>query len=135
YKSGVIQESYGIEVRSTPRTSLATVYYNSESGILEIRGDSRKAETFAKEIARLLNQQVNLEYIETPFSHKIGDIADRLKGELIDATSRPEMILEDFDENQIKAVANVLSALDEYFNTNDAEELAEELQQANTAFG
>lgn len=135
YKSGIIQEPYGTEIRTTPRTSLITVYYNAESGILEIRGDSRKSEQVAKEIARLLNQQINLEHIQAPFNHRIGDIADKLDGELIDTTSRPEMILEEFDENQIEAVANVLTALDDYFNSNDTDELASQLQQTNSAFG
>jgi len=135
YKSGIFQEVFGTEIRTIPKTSLATVYYNEKTGILEIRGDSRKAESIAKEIARLLNQQINLEFIESPFNHRIGHIADDLKGELIDTTSKPEIILEEFDEDQIRAVANVLTALDEYFDTNDTEQLANQLEQANSAFG
>ncbi|WP_212926924.1 hypothetical protein [Oceanobacillus sp. J11TS1] len=79
--------------------------------------------TIAKEIARLLKQQVNLSQVEAPCNHMIGDIADKLKGELIDATSKPEIILEEFDEEQSSAVANVLTALDVYFNTSDSDEL------------
>ncbi|MCT1901870.1 hypothetical protein [Oceanobacillus sojae] len=135
YKSGVNQEVYATGIETTPRTSLTTAYYNSDSGILELRGDPRKAETIAKEIARLLKQQINLSQVETPFNHKIGDIADSLNGELIDATSKPEIILEEFDEDQSSAVANVLTALDVYFNTNDSEELEKQLQEANKAFG
>lgn len=135
YKSGINQEPYGTEIRTTPKISLSTVYYSENEGILEIRGDSRKAESIAKEIARLLNQQINLESIESPFIQRIGNIADNLEGELIDTTSKPELILEEFEEAQVQAVANVLTALDEYFDTNDAEQLALGLQQANSAFG
>lgn len=135
YKSGITQEPYGTEIRTTPKISLATVYYNEKEGVLEIRGDSRKAEAVAKEIAGLLNQQVNLELIENPFTERIGNIADKLNGELIDTTSKPELILEEFEDGQVQAVANVLAALDEYFNTNDTEQLELGLQQANSAFG
>lgn len=135
YKSGIIQEPYGTEIRTTPRTSLATVYYDENTGVLEIRGDSRKAEAFAKVIAKSLSQQVNLEQVKAPFEQRIGDIADKLDGELIDTNSTPEMILENFEEEQTQAVANVLKALDDYFATNDTEQLAQQLQEANTAFG
>ncbi|GAA0428923.1 hypothetical protein GCM10008983_01550 [Lentibacillus halophilus] len=134
HKSGVNEEPHVTEITTTPKTSLSTVYYHSDSGILELRGDSRKGETIAKIIARLLKQQVSLERIETPFYHKIDDIANNLGGALIDAKSKPEMLLEDLDEDKIKAVANVLTALDNYFNTENAEELETQLQQANNAF-
>nr|WP_289038303.1 hypothetical protein [uncultured Allobacillus sp.] len=134
YKNGVRQEPYGTGVNTTPRGAFATVLFDTNSGIVEIRGDSRKAEDIAVKVAALLDQQVNLERIEAPFNQTIGNIADSLEGELIDSTSKPELILDDFAEEQTEAIVNVLQALDDYFRYYDTEVLEEKLNQANTAF-
>ncbi|SFA82981.1 hypothetical protein SAMN04488072_102168 [Lentibacillus halodurans] len=134
YKSGVRQDPYGTDITTTPKSGFSTVYFDSNSSILEIRGDTRKADEIASIVAGLLDQRVNLEPVEIPFNQTIGQIADNLEGELIDATSKPEFILEDFDEEQTNAVGNVLLALDEFFSTNDTELLEEQLNYANQAF-
>ncbi|MBY6272744.1 MAG: hypothetical protein CW346_11105 [Bacillaceae bacterium] len=134
YKSGVRRDYYVTGVNVSPKSEIVTVYLNTQSGILEVRADPRKSEKIAKSVAQILNRQVIMEQVTAPFGEKIESIADKLKGELIDATSKPELLLEDFTERQAKAVVEILQALDKFLKSNDIDELEENLKQANEAF-
>jgi hypothetical protein len=135
YKNGVRQEfNYHGEMTVTPKHAVSTVYVHLDQGLLEIRGDSRKANDIAEMLAEKLKQKINLDLVGHPFGQAIGTIADSLGGELIDATTTPGAVLEEFTEDQAVAVANVLVAIDDYFSANDTAALEEKLLAANAAF-
>lgn len=134
YKSGVRTDYYVTGVTVSPRSEISTVYLNKQLGILEVRGDPRKSEIIAKDVARLLNRQIIIEQVRAPFAQNIHNITDSLDGELIDATSKPEFLIQSFTDDQTKAIVNILNALDKFLKSNETDELVEELKQANEAF-
>jgi len=134
YKSGVRYESTTTTIRTITRTAISTVYYDSERGILEIRGDTRKAPDIARKVAQTLGLQITMEPIEAPFEQEMGTIVDSLDGELIEATSKPDIIFEAFTEDELNSVVNVLKALDEYMETKDTDVLETHLQNASDSF-
>lgn len=134
YKSGVRTEYYATGVTVSPRSDISTVYLDKQLGILEVRGDTRKSEVIAKNVAKLLNKQIVIEQVTAPFAQNLDNIADRLGGELIDATSKPEFIIQNFSEEQTEAIVNILDALDNFLKSNDTDELVEELSKANAVF-
>lgn len=98
YKSGVRYETTPTTIRTVSRTAVSTVYYDSEEGILEIRGDTRKVPDIARKVAQSLGLQVTLEPVEAPFEQEMGNIADSIGGQLTEATSKPELYFEEFTE-------------------------------------
>lgn len=135
YKSGVAQKAYGNELHPVVSTSVSTVYIDTEKGILEVRGDNKKAPQVIEEIMKVLQQRVNVDEVTTPFEAEISSIADKINGELIDATSKPDVVLEDFNEDKVEAIGKVLSGIDEFFISGDEEELGKNLSEANEIFG
>ncbi|MES1040627.1 SAP domain-containing protein [Peribacillus simplex] len=134
YKSGVRYETTPTTIRPITRSAISTVYYDADRGILEIRGDTRKAPDIARKVAQTLGLQITMEPVEAPFNQEMGDIADRLKGQLTEATSKPELIFEKFSEGELNSVVNVLRALDEYMQTKDIDVLETHLQNASDSF-
>jgi hypothetical protein len=134
YKSGVRYETTPTTIRPISRAAISTVYYEANRGILEIRGDTRKSPDIARKVAQLLGLQITLEPIEAPFSQEMGTIADNLGGELTEAISKPELMFEDFSEDELNSVVNVLKALDEYMQTRDTDVLEMHLQNASDSF-
>jgi hypothetical protein len=134
YKSGVKREYYGTEVSISPKSEITTVYVDEKTGLIEVRADAKKSDKVATAFARLINQQVTLNQVVAPFSVDIEKIADNLGGELIDVTSKPEFILEDFTPEHAKAVVDILAALDNYLKTMDINQLEADLNEANEAF-
>lgn len=70
-----------------------------------------------------------------PFADNVGELADSLGGTLNETVAKPEFILENLTEDQVKAIVNILQALDSYFIESDINILDDELRQANEAFG
>ncbi|MCQ6277406.1 hypothetical protein JMM81_21295 [Bacillus sp. V3B] len=134
YKSGVRYEPTPTMIRTITKSAISTVYYDSNRGILEIRGDTRKASDIARKVAQTLGLQITMEPIEAPFEQEMGDIADSLGGRLTEATSKPELFFEEFSENEMNSVVNVLKALDEYMQTKDSDVLETHLQNASDSF-
>ena len=134
YKSGVRYETTPTMIRTISKSAISTVYYDSNKGILEIRGDTRKAPDIARKVAQTLGLQVTMEPIEAPFEQEMGDIADSLNGQLTEATSKPELFFEEFSENEMNSVVNVLKALDQYMQTKDSDVLETHLQNASDSF-
>lgn len=135
YKAGVTQKAYGNTLRNIVSTSVSTVYIDTNEGIIEVRGDNKKAPQIINEITRVLQQQVNVDEVNAPFENEIAHIADEIGGELIDATSRPDFVLGDFDDDKIEAIGKVLSGLDDFFVSGDGEELGKTLNDASDLFG
>lgn len=135
YKSGVRYVTTPTSIRAVSKSNIATAYYDVELGILEVRGDSKKSMELARAVAQLLNLQVTMEQIETPFEFEIGDIADSLGGELIETTSKPELYFEEFPEEDLRSVLSVLEALDDYIKTQDVSSMEAQLQAISDTFG
>ncbi|AKG05510.1 hypothetical protein AAV35_012590 [Salimicrobium jeotgali] len=135
YKDSVRYEPSATSVRAVSKTSIATVYYDQNKGIIEVRGDTRKARDIAIKVAGLLNQTVNLEPVTDVFEREIGDIADNLSGELVEAKSKPQHYLEEYTDEETQSVIDVLSALDRYIETKDSDVLETSLQQISDSFG
>lgn len=134
YKNGVRKEFYGTEITISPVSEITTVYVNQQLGIIEVRAESKKAEKVASALARIINKEITLEPITAPFQLSIGEIADALGGELIDTTSKPELILDNFGDEQAHAVVSILAGLNDYFKTNEIGVLENCLKKANEFF-
>lgn len=64
----------------------------------------------------------------------MGDIADKLNGQLTEATSKPEFYFEEFSDDDSKAIVDVLKALDDYIENKDSSSLENALQNASDVF-
>lgn len=137
YRAGKTRYVYGPELEYRPRTETITVYFNEKDKFFEVRSEPRKAEKVAKVLAELASLQITLEQIKVaaPFGYNTENIADALGGVLIDAKAKPELLLENFTEDQAKAVVEILSAIDAYFSGEDFETLREELDKTKEKFG
>lgn len=91
----------------------------------------------AESFVRAINQTISLNHstLLAPFGNNVENFADALNGKLIDATSKPELLLENFTEEQAQAVVDILIALENYFEEDDIEQLQTCLQDANIKFG
>jgi hypothetical protein len=134
YQDGVRRDVGLTEMQISPRSEVTTVYLNVLTGTIEVRTDAKKASKVISTLGLLLRQQVNLEQIEAPFGQSIETTAVNLNGELIDATSKPELILEDFTTQHAETVVNILASLDKYMKTNDINTLEEDLKIINEVF-
>lgn len=134
YKNGVRKEFYGTEMNVVPISEITTVYVNEELGIIEVRADSKKADKVASALARIIDKEITLEPVTAPFLLSIGEIADALDGKLIDTTSKPELILDNFGDDQAKAIGVILTALNNYFVTKDINVFDECLKKAEEVF-
>ena len=135
YKSGVRYETTPTTIRPVSKATISTVYYDADMGILEVRGDTKKSVEIARTVAQMLNLQVTMEPVESPFTQEIGSIADKLGGKLIETTSKPEMYFEEFSEEELSTVFGVLHTLDEYIQTKDSSSLEAQLQAVSDSFG
>lgn len=137
YNSGNRREVNGTSVHIVPKCEVTTVFINLQTDIIEVRTDSRSANNIASHIARLIGQQVTLEQkrILAPYGNNVELIANALRGELIDATSTPEFIFEDFNEQHTKAIIDILNALNNFFDEEDEAELVNNLRQSSQIFG
>lgn len=134
YKNGVRREYYGTEVSVSPKSEITTVVIDEKTGLIEVRADARKADKVASSLAKLINQQIILDQVIAPFSIDIESIADRLDGELIDVTAKPEFILEDFTPEHGRAIVKILASLDHYLKSQDIDQLESEINEANAVF-
>lgn len=136
YRNGVRKHTDFTEVTVVPRSDVATILIDEEVGLIEVRAESKSAQKVASSLAKLVKQQITLDQkkILAPFGNKVGLIADRLKGEMIDATSKPELIFEDFDAEHTKAMFEILNALNSFFDEDDETELIQRLRQASEIF-
>lgn len=135
YKSGVIYETTPTTIKPVSKTTISTVYYDASMGILEVRGDTKKSLEIARTVAQMLKVQINMEPVEAPFEQEIGNIADALKGKLVETTSKPEIYFEEFHKDELSSIIDVLDALDNYMQTKDSSELETQLQALTDTFG
>lgn len=137
YKAGVSRHFHGARMELRPNSGVRTVYVNETTGCIEIRTDAKGSGKFATSLARLIQQEIFISQtdIMAPFGNNIERMADAIGGELIDATAKPELLLEDFTQVQASAVVRILSALDAFFEEDDIDALQENLQAAKVHFG
>lgn len=137
YNSGNRRSVDGTEVHLVPKSEITTVYIDTEKDIIEVRTDARNASKIASSIATMIGQQITLEQtrILAPFGNNVEQIANALNGELIDATSTPEFVFEDFNQQQTAAIINILNALNDFFDEENEETLIESLKSAAETFG
>lgn len=137
YNSGNKREVNGTDVQIVPKCEVTTVFINQETDLIEVRADSKNANNIASHIARMIGQQITLEQkkILAPYGNNVELIANALQGELIDATSTPEFIFEDFNEQHTKAIIDILNALNTFFDEEDETELIQNLRQSSQIFG
>ena len=122
---------------SRPAPKMCTVYIDEEKGIVEVRAEPRVAKGIAETLFSIIRQRAFMEQHEVlaPFGHDVENFADALNGEVIDTSSKPEILLEDFTTEQAEAIVDILSALDEYFSEEDIVTLQSNLTAANEVFG
>lgn len=137
YKSGVSRHFHGAQLDLRPNSGVKTVYVNEDTGCIEVRTDAKASGKFASNLASLIRQHITMTQINflVPFGNDIERIADALGGELIDAVAKPELLLEDFTQDQANGVVSILSALDAFFEQEDIDVLQDSLQAARTIFG
>lgn len=136
-KNGIRRDYYGSKSEAVVQPEIITAYIDINNGIIEVRTDSKKANKVAESFVRAINQTISLNHstLLAPFGNNVENFADALNGKLIDATSKPELLLENFTEEQAQAVVDILIALENYFEEDDIEQLQTCLQDANIKFG
>lgn len=136
-KYGIMRNVVGATIERYPKTMITTVVVDENTGIVEVRTSPDAANSIMKKLGRMLEQQVTLglKRIIAPFGYNVERIADALDGELIDTVSKPELLLEDFTQEQAIAVVEILSALDDYFKTDDIKGLESALNQSRAKLG
>lgn len=137
YNSGNKRTISGTEVYITPKSEITTAYLNLSDGIVEVRTDARHATKIASAITNIVGVNMVLEPQEilAPYGNNVEQIANALDGELIDATSTPEIPLESFTEDQAQSILDILNALNSYFDDESETELIESLKSASESFG
>ena len=137
YKSGVTQTFHGTQLNTLPTSAVKSIYLNELENCIEVRTDARSANKFARILAKLLRQQISITQTDilAPYGNDIEGIADALNGQFIDYTAKPELLLESLSEDQAEAIINILSALDEYFQDGDTDQLSKNLQSSKDLFG
>lgn len=137
YNSGNRRSINGTEVYLVPKSEITTVYIDTEKDIIEVRTDAKNSIKIASSIATMVDQQITLQHVEilAPFGKDVEQIANALNGELIDATSTPEFVFEDFNEQQATAILDILNALNDFFDEENEETLIENLKSASETFG
>ncbi|EPY7701422.1 hypothetical protein [Bacillus paranthracis] len=136
YKYGVGFDYYR-DMVSYPKTRLCTAYINEQKGIVEVRAEPKVANEIAATIFALINQRTFMEQFKVlaPFGEDVEKFADALDGEVIDTSSKPDVLLDDFSNEQAVATVDILGALDDFFATDDIESLKENLVHAQEIFG
>ena len=126
----------GNEVTVEPKMEIVTVLVDEINNCIEIR-NSKKSKTIAEKFAKMVGENVFLKpkKISEICNNDIEFIANKLNGRLIDSTSKPELIFDDFDQSQSKAVFNMLKALDAFFEDDDIDNLSVNLKEARSNLG
>ena len=137
YNSGNKRTISGTEVYITPKSEITTAYLNLSEGIVEVRTDAKHATKIASAITNILNVEIVLEPQEilAPFGNNVEQIANALNGELIDATSTPELNFENFSVEQAQGIFDILNALNLYFDEENETEFIESSRSASETFG
>lgn len=137
YNSGNRRSISGTEVYITPKSEITTAYVNLQEGIVEVRTDAKNAIKIGSAITQKIGAEIVLQQqrILAPFGNDVEQIANALNGELIDATSTPELDFQNFTEDQARTILEILNALNAYFDDEDDHELIESLKGASETFG
>jgi len=134
---GNTRNVYVNQISYRPRTATTTVYFDERKKFLEVRAEPKRANKIAQSIARLLKQQISMEQVKVaaPYGYSAERIADALNGELFDAKAKPELLLENFNEEHAAAVVEILRAIDNYFDNEDIGALSSSLESTKEKFG
>lgn len=148
----------GTDMRAIPETTIVTIYVDETNKIVEIRMDARNAKKLSSSFSKLIERPILPIELLNPFKpgqakleeRKTGlnqesenssasvQLAERfaevLEGELMDATSTPQLLLKDLTSEQTDAVMAILEILNEFMVDDDEEQLVSKLREATEAF-
>ncbi len=116
---------------STPKVSFITAIYFVHDNLLEVRAEPTNATRIATWLASVISDGIVFQRVElnTKTGSDIGDFADVLNGRLVEAVASPELSLTDFSPEQATAMAQILSALDQFFVDDDGDKIIDTLRQ------
>lgn len=137
YKSETRLRVSGLRTVEDRITSLVTVVIDKDERYIEIRGNDKtikKVEEYMGKIFYGTIEPLERQNIIAPFGNEIERFADVLEGHLVETVSIPEEILSELSDEQLKAIANILIAIDEYFATGDFLELENVLKNSIACF-
>lgn len=137
FKSGTRRKLIGLEPSNESIISLVTLIINEEKNFIEIRGNDKtikKVEKYIGSIFSGLIEPLERQNIIAPFGQKIGKLADSLGGKLVETISTPEEILSELNDEQSKAVVDILITIDEFFSTGDFTRVEETLRDSRACF-
>lgn len=130
YKSSVKSEFYGLEFDTRPVPGYCTLYINHKKGLVEYRGENRKADVSIEQFLNNFTMFSDKNTVREKFDFDIDDIAEKLNGEQFDSLSRTE-IETVLDSEELEAITKVLKGLDSYFKDNSIDELENSLISVN----
>ncbi|REI04715.1 hypothetical protein DOS62_05205, partial [Staphylococcus felis] len=113
--------------------SFATLYINFATQLIEYRGDAKKSKMTISSFLKSIDKTDNSLKVKEKFDFKVEDVADKLDGILIDTISLPEANIKN-DDQKLQGISKVLEAIDEYFQTNNIDNLENALNDVNDQF-
>ncbi|REH98360.1 hypothetical protein DOS67_01400, partial [Staphylococcus felis] len=133
YKNRVKSEFSGTNIIQTSIPSFATLYINFATQLIEYRGDAKKSKMTISSFLKSIDKTDNSLKVKEKFDFKVEDVADKLDGILIDTISLPEANIKN-DDQKLQGISKVLEAIDEYFQTNNIDNLENALNDVNDQF-
>ncbi|MBP2646115.1 MAG: hypothetical protein H6Q75_1555 [Firmicutes bacterium] len=134
YKSPIFRNFYDIKT-VYPRSAVATVVINESNGYIEVRADYKSAPQIAAALGQLIKIPLKQKRIGEKSGNRIEGIAKALNGNLVDASAKPDLLLDEPTVEQAKAVIKILAAIDCFFENEDTEILRTRLLEGREAFG
>ncbi len=129
YKSAVNVDYYLNNRREHARYETITVYVDMEKNVVEVRASSKTSKNIIASLAGIVNEEYIFRQVDFlgNFDNSLERIADEIEGKLIDAIGKPEGLVDAFEDVQGESIVSILSAIDEYYNTNDLTVLEQNL--------
>ena len=131
YRSSVNINYIISEATTSSRYDLVTVVVDLDKNALEIRASSKVAKKINNYIADLVNefgyQFKQYNFLEN-FDNKLEEIADTLKGQLIDAQGKPNGNTSTIDQEKGEALVSILSAIDSYYGEGEISLIEQRLE-------
>ena len=133
YKNGVKSEIDGTTIIKRSIPAYATLYINFKKQLIEYRGDARRSKKTISSFINNINKTNNSFKVKEKFDFTVEEIADNLKGELIDTISLPDTNVKN-DDQKLKGISEVLEAIDYYFKDDNIDNLETALSDINELF-
>lgn len=110
---------YGIAEDAT--LALLSVFIDQNQGFVEIRGDRRASGATVGVVQQLVSDGLRLQRVSilSPFNGSIETLADALNGKLMKALSKPEALVENLTDDQLRSVMDILQCVGQYLEAGD----------------